>query len=200
MSEQDYEQLTLFPEDSPASHSALLDQDAERMMTAISGRKCLGLYRKSGPLGLLAKMLMDSQQWFNPKRRLKWRIERLAVCRDVTYIKQYSHNANTCCSSVSSKILKKKDTKSSHFVIRLVPSERIMNGCGFLLLPTPTATVATHGGPNQRDSSGRPGLQMAAMWKTPIASDANNREFYRNSRGEPNLSAQVKVAPTGGQT
>ncbi len=32
-----------------------------------------------------------------------------------------------------------------------------------LLLPTPLASIATHGGPNQRDSSGRPGLQMAAM-------------------------------------
>lgn len=36
------------------------------------------------------------------------------------------------------------------------------------LLPTPLASIATHGGPNQRDSSGRPGLQMAAMmWPTP---------------------------------
>lgn len=35
------------------------------------------------------------------------------------------------------------------------------------LLPTPLATLATHGGPNQRDSSGRPGLQQAAMmWPT----------------------------------
>jgi len=41
-------------------------------------------------------------------------------------------------------------------------------GCGFL--PTPLATLGTNGGPNQRDSSGRPGLQMAAMmWPTPTA-------------------------------
>ena len=40
------------------------------------------------------------------------------------------------------------------------------------LLPTVTATVGEKGGPNQRDSSGRPGLQMAAMmWPTPRASD-----------------------------
>ena len=36
-----------------------------------------------------------------------------------------------------------------------------------------------------------------ALWKTPVATDGSNREFYRNSRGEPNLSAQVKIAPTG---
>ena len=34
------------------------------------------------------------------------------------------------------------------------------------------------------------------MWKTPVASDAGNREFYRNSRGEPNLSGMVKMWPT----
>ena len=39
--------------------------------------------------------------------------------------------------------------------------------------------------------TGNPGL-----WKTPVASDAANREFYHNSRGEPNLSAEVKLWPT----
>lgn len=62
------------------------------------------------------------------------------------------------------------------------------------LLPTPLASLATHGGPNQRDSNGRPGLQMAAMmWQTPVADDACNRLNGKwNSRGEPKLSAQVK--------
>jgi hypothetical protein len=40
------------------------------------------------------------------------------------------------------------------------------------LLPTPLASLGTNGGPNQRDSSGRPDLQMAAMmWPTPCATD-----------------------------
>lgn len=34
------------------------------------------------------------------------------------------------------------------------------------------------------------------LWKTPIASDSANREFYHNSRGEPNLSGMVKMWPT----
>ena len=34
------------------------------------------------------------------------------------------------------------------------------------------------------------------LWKTPIASDSANREFYHNSRGEPNLSGMVKMGPT----
>ncbi len=40
------------------------------------------------------------------------------------------------------------------------------------LLPTVTATVGEKGSPKQRDSSGRPGLQMAAMmWPTPTTRD-----------------------------
>ena len=48
-------------------------------------------------------------------------------------------------------------------------------GFGFSeLLPTPLASTATHGGPNQRDSSGRPGLQMAAMmWPNPLSSEGS---------------------------
>ena len=34
------------------------------------------------------------------------------------------------------------------------------------------------------------------MWKTPVVADAANRKMYVNSRGEPNLSGQVKLYPT----
>jgi hypothetical protein len=45
-------------------------------------------------------------------------------------------------------------------------------------LPTPVATIGTHGGPNQRDSSGRPGLQMAAMMlPTPTQSMVTYQDF-----------------------
>jgi len=65
-------------------------------------------------------------------------------------------------------------------------------------LPTPTATVATHGGPNQRDSSGRPGLQMAAMmWPTPKASAAGP-DFAKLGRSATgvNLATAVAMFPT----
>lgn len=63
---------------------------------------------------------------------------------------------------------KPKITKQGHLLFRLVPSTPRTGGTDAPLLPTPTATLANHGGPNQRDSSGRPGLQMAAMmWPPP---------------------------------
>jgi hypothetical protein len=47
-------------------------------------------------------------------------------------------------------------------------------------LPMPLSTLGSNGGPNARDSSGRPGLRMAAMtWPTPAARDckgSNSRE------------------------
>ena len=57
------------------------------------------------------------------------------------------------------------------------------------LLPTVTATVGEKGGPNQRDSSGRPGLQMAAqLWPTPQARDwkgPQGRSYKDNGRDLP---------------
>ena len=61
---------------------------------------------------------------------------------------------------------------------------------------TPSASEADHGGPNARDSKGGAHLSSQVMWKTPTAEDSQNMEFARNNRGEPKLSAQVKVYPT----
>ena len=66
-----------------------------------------------------------------------------------------------------------KDTTSGYLILKLRLSEHRIGESGSRLLPTPCATLGTNGGPNQRDSSGRPGLQMAAkMWPTPKAQNA----------------------------
>ena len=143
MSGPGYEQLTLFPADSPASHLVLPGSEEARTMTATSGRKCLELYRKSGPLGSLVRMLVGSSDWVSTRRYLTWRPQA---------------------------------TKQGRLYYRLVPSTPPTDGIDARLWPTVTATIADHGGPNQRDSSGRPGLEMAArMWPTPTASDCNKR-------------------------
>ena len=44
----------------------------------------------------------------------------------------------------------------------------------FNLWPTPMASDGSHGGPNQRDSSGRPALSMAVrIWPTPTVTNAS---------------------------
>lgn len=42
----------------------------------------------------------------------------------------------------------------------------------------------------------RTGATGFGLWRTPTAEDCANRKFARNSRGEPKLSAQVKLWPT----
>ena len=82
MSEQDYEQLTLFQGDSRASRSVLPGSDEARRMTVISGRKCLELYKKSGPLGSLARMLLGSSKWRSTRCYLTWKAPDTLPVRD----------------------------------------------------------------------------------------------------------------------
>ena len=73
MKEQVYEQLTLFPEDSPASHSPLPGSEQARTMTVISGLKCLESYGNSGPLGSLVRMCLGSSIWHSTRCFLTWK-------------------------------------------------------------------------------------------------------------------------------
>jgi len=64
-----------------------------------------------------------------------------------------------------------------------------------MLLPTPLASLGTNGGPNQRDSSGRPGLQMAAMmWPTPTVCGNYNQKGMSPTSGD-GLATAVKLWP-----
>ena len=73
MSEQDYEQLTLFPVDSPVSRSPLPGSAEARTMTVTSGLKCLESYRNSGPLGSLVRMCLESSIWHSTRCLLTWK-------------------------------------------------------------------------------------------------------------------------------
>lgn len=75
MKPQDYEQLTLFPEASLnlASRSAVPGSAEARRMTVTSGRKCLELSKKSGPLGALERMLLESSAWHSTRCFLTWK-------------------------------------------------------------------------------------------------------------------------------
>ena len=72
MAEQ-WDMLTSLQEGIPASHSVLPGSDEARQMTAISGRNLLGLYKKLGPVGLLAKMLLATSAWASTVCFLTWK-------------------------------------------------------------------------------------------------------------------------------
>ena len=67
-------QLPLLLADSLASLLVLPGSERAKEMTVTSGRKCLELLKSSGPLGLLAKMLLESSIWVSNKRFLTWKV------------------------------------------------------------------------------------------------------------------------------
>lgn len=73
MSEQDYEQLTLFQEDSPASRFLRPGSKEARQMTVTSGLKCAELLKKSDPLGCLVRMCLESSIWHSTRCYLTWK-------------------------------------------------------------------------------------------------------------------------------
>ena len=88
-----------------------------------------------------------------------------------------------------SRIWSAKAMTSRCLILKLRLSERRITGEG-------SVSSDAKAGPdrwrvNKETLDGQP-----RMWKTPIASDAANRQFYHNSRGEPNLSGMVQMWPT----
>lgn len=75
MKEQDYEQLRLFPADSPVSPSPLPGSKAARKMTATSGRKCSELSGSCDPVGSLVRMCLGSSIWRSTRCLLTWNVK-----------------------------------------------------------------------------------------------------------------------------
>lgn len=73
MKRQECEQLTLFPEVSPANLSPAPGSDEAQRMTAISGRKCSELYASCDPVGSLVRMLLASSIWRSTRYLLTWK-------------------------------------------------------------------------------------------------------------------------------
>lgn len=121
------------------SHARTSAQPAKALESMGRGRECGSTWP-----GSFAKFDPNSSSWRTPQCSL---LEGLDVFLETW--PRWGMMRNGACSELST----------------LVPP---MSEAGSGLLPTPLASIATHGGPNQRDSSGRPGLQMAAMmWPTP---------------------------------
>lgn len=73
MSKQDWKQSQYYQEDFLASHSVQPGSEEARRMTVTSGRKCLELYRRSDPVGLLVRMLLESSHWRSTRCYLTWK-------------------------------------------------------------------------------------------------------------------------------
>lgn len=74
MNEQGWNQSQYYQGDFLANHSVQPGSDEARKMTVTSGQKCSGLYKKSDPVGLLVKMLLESSRWRSTKCFLTWKL------------------------------------------------------------------------------------------------------------------------------
>ena len=211
MSGQGYEQLTLFPVDSHASRSVLPGSEEAHEMTVTSGQRCLELYRKSGRVGLLAKMLLDSSAWSSPFRLLEWRVELLTEHRTLTIMRRYGHDRKKCYSWHSSENLKAWDTKSKHLLFRLVPLEPDTEETDLLLWATPNtmdylpqrspeallkqATTSRKGRRRPANLREQVNENTVDLWPTPTTDSATDRQKKYAQGGMP-LSVAVKMWPT----
>lgn len=186
------------PEGSLASPSVWPDKEKERMITVTSGLKCSGLYGKSGPLGSLVRMLLESSRWYSPARRLKWEVRPLYSERITE--KEYCTDKNML-SKPFVETLNVKDTPSNRYLFRLVPSERRTEGIEFGLLqdllPTPRAVEIVEHPMKQAARLGTKLNNLSSgaafgLLPTPTAIDAGTGRM--NKSLSPNAKERTTIA------
>ena len=193
---------TCSPEVSLVNHLASLDNERERMITVISGRKCLESYERQDRSGLLARMLLESPIWFNPVVKLTWK-RKVIKMKKITRKRYLSKNIS---SIPSATILNVRDIPSNRSLFQLAVSEPRTGETGYGLLPTPTAQEGFNSGKgeifvtrnntirirNQNGTSSRLGLEGVVkhmLYPTPTMRDY-----------QPSVSPTGLVQQNGGKT
>ena len=109
-----------------------------------SGRRCSALLTKSGPLGSLVKMLLESPQWSKAGYYLRWEARRL-------YSERWTEFSDTDCvspspSNASAATLRVSDIPSSRclFQLRLseLPIDETESSSLPIMIPTPRTCSA----------------------------------------------------------
>ena len=207
MSEQVEGQLTLFPEDSPASRSPLPGSKEARKMTATSGQKWLGLSKNFGPLGLLEKTLLESLNWHSPIFYMNWKpvgigqghfLFQLALSEpdteDTGSRLWATPNTMDHLQQRSPEALKRQAEGSRKGRKRPANLREQVNPETVNLWPTPTQ----NGNYNRPGASKTSGMGLASavkMWPTPTAQDYKRRGPNSRQQGLPE-QARMHNTPT----
>lgn len=137
--------------------------------------------------GSFARFDRDSSLWRTPQCSL---LEGLDVFLETW--PRWGTMRNGECWVRETSVPRTNEIESGSWQTPCLPGNGGTNGKAKLkrmLLTTPLASIATHGGPNQRNSSGRPGLQMAAMsWATPTVNDAKNSTLPSSQAARDSVS------------
>lgn len=178
MSEQDYEQLTLFPADFLASRSALPGNAEAVKMTVTSGRRCSELLRNCGPIGLLVKTLLESSTWHSTRCFLTWKYK--ATKQGRLYFRLVPLTPRTDATEYASW------AGAEDRAVYFVPTPRAHN--------IPTSEKA------KRQHKSSPSLtDYVRIWPTPTARDckgANSMKHLMQGNHTAQLANAVKLYST----
>ena len=168
MNGQDCGQLTLFPEDSRASLFPSPGSAEAVRMTVTSGLKCCALLKNSGPLGSLAKMLLESSIWRSTRCYLTWKPKATPQGRLLFRLAPSTPRTDGTGSPLWLGTMTASQTGGNHSLRSEERRKgRVPSPAEFVMLwPTPTARNGT-GASNSARRQGSPDLQTAVMFPTP---------------------------------
>lgn len=175
MSGQAYEQLTLFPADSPASPSPWLESRRERGMIVTSGRRCCELSENCARVALSVKTYLESSA-LPPGRWLGiWSVQ--AITSSCSLLKLRLSELGTDGPGYSSSESQMWPTPTT--VGCTIASEKRIN-----LIADGKTTFAS----NQGERGGLSNLRehvlarTKGLWTTPCAADAQGSHGGNNHR------------------
>ena len=181
------------------------------MTSAISGRKCLELSTKSGPLGSLVKMLLESEQWWSNAGLLTWEVKPLCSKRVVEFTDTQQNSPLPL--NASAKILNQLDIQSSRCLFRLALSVRLIEGIesssSQIMLQTPSTREVCESPESMQSRKERNGYQNGTKYNglmsqlmhdpkcshllpTPTCNDAVNQSLPK-SQAERNDSLVKRI-------
>ena len=166
-------QLTCFPADSPASHSALPGSARAIRMTVRSGLKCSALLTKSDPVGLLVRTLLASPRWASTACYLTWK-------RRVTPAKQFYYQL----------LVSAPRTVGTDFGFLPTPTACLHNDSedvsGWLERRERVKLTAQNG-----NGMGMPLAIAVKLLPTPTVNDAKNASLPESQRNRDGLAGSI---------
>lgn len=199
MIRQDAEPLQWYQEDFLASHSLQPGSDEARRMTVTSGRKCCELYRKSGPLGSLVRMLLESSAWRSTRCYLTWKASATPAKRLLFRLVPSTPRTEGTGSQLWPTPTTPRPHDSENTVGKYIPSQNQRDlAYAVTMWPTPTAMDAKglDNHPRKDATSTRSLLlsQKAVLFPTPTARCGQTPCIHGD--GGPDLATFVKLIPT----
>jgi len=198
------------PQASPANHSAMPDENVERQMTVISGRRLSQSLKLSNPIGLFLRTCLESSIWYSPIVKLEWQAKAL-----YSVLRMTKSAITTQSAEESNQTSDKQGMKQYGLLFQLAASAHPTEGieCGLLHSPSGQEPGVTNERLQTKD--GQPakigeraydkktgrlaqvGLTQQinmGLLPTPCGMETDNRERVADAvaRGKPTLKSRGK--------